>query len=398
MTRRNDVERLIEAYQITPRPAASERTRRDMLAAHKDARQTQPIWRMIMKNRVTKIGLAAAIILVLALLVQFGSGNSKAGLAFAQVLQQLDEIKTMTATLTYQNLTIDLMSREPGRRRMVFPDGSIRITDLSQKKTLFLNPHEKKASFQELTGSENPGSANILDELKRLRLSAEKDLGQKEIDGRTAKGFQIRKEGTDWIIWVDPDTAYPVRIEFTGTVLMGGTKAVMDHFQFNVDLDASLFALTVPEGYAVESKKAQSPHTPSEKDLVEALRVWSELNGGVFPSDFSGSPETMTNLGLAVRKAKGRVPSDQRKNFAVQSMAKVLAGLGFASRLGPECDWHYVGQNVESGRPGKPVCWWKPAGSSTYRVLYADLTLNDVPPEQLPTRDPSPQSGTQGNR
>jgi hypothetical protein len=30
-----------------------------------------------------------------------------------------------------------------------------------------------------------------------------------------------------------------------------------------------------------------------------------------------------------------------------------------------------------------PVCWWKPEGSETYRVVYEDLTVVDVEPDDF---------------
>jgi hypothetical protein len=30
------------------------------------------------------------------------------------------------------------------------------------------------------------------------------------------------------------------------------------------------------------------------------------------------------------------------------------------------------------------VCWYKPVGSQTYRVVYGDLSVRDVAPEDLP--------------
>jgi hypothetical protein len=30
------------------------------------------------------------------------------------------------------------------------------------------------------------------------------------------------------------------------------------------------------------------------------------------------------------------------------------------------------------------MCWWKPAGSKTYWVVYGDLSVRDVAPKDLP--------------
>jgi hypothetical protein len=43
-----------------------------------------------------------------------------------------------------------------------------------------------------------------------------------------------------------------------------------------------------------------------------------------------------------------------------------------------------VGKDVKFGDGESPVCWYRPDGSETYRVIYGDLTVKDVPPEELP--------------
>jgi hypothetical protein len=46
--------------------------------------------------------------------------------------------------------------------------------------------------------------------------------------------------------------------------------------------------------------------------------------------------------------------------------------------------WRYAGQNVPFGDATTPIFWYQPEGSATYRVIYADLSILDVAPEDLP--------------
>ena len=57
-----------------------------------------------------------------------------------------------------------------------------------------------------------------------------------------------------------------------------------------------------------------------------------------------------------------------------------------------ENDWHYAGQGVRLGDAGKPVCWWRPDGGETYRVIYGDLNVRDVPKEEVPESQPEPEA------
>jgi len=50
----------------------------------------------------------------------------------------------------------------------------------------------------------------------------------------------------------------------------------------------------------------------------------------------------------------------------------------------PAGAWRYAGQNVRFGDPAAPIFWYQPAGSPTCRVIYADLHVANVPPQNLP--------------
>jgi hypothetical protein len=47
-------------------------------------------------------------------------------------------------------------------------------------------------------------------------------------------------------------------------------------------------------------------------------------------------------------------------------------------------DLHYVGDGVRLGEAEKVILWYRPEGASNYRVLYGDLSVRDVAPENLP--------------
>ena len=57
----------------------------------------------------------------------------------------------------------------------------------------------------------------------------------------------------------------------------------------------------------------------------------------------------------------------------------------FVRAMKPENDWHYAGEGVQLGEAPTPICWWRPDGSETYRVVYGDLSIEDVAPEEVPS-------------
>ena len=62
----------------------------------------------------------------------------------------------------------------------------------------------------------------------------------------------------------------------------------MSDFEFNVDMDESLFSVEPPAGYELGSFFISTPtidgSTTKEKDLIETLREYSRLSGGPFPT------------------------------------------------------------------------------------------------------------------
>ena len=46
--------------------------------------------------------------------------------------------------------------------------------------------------------------------------------------------------------------------------------------------------------------------------------------------------------------------------------------------------WHYAGAGVKLGDASKAVYWYKPKGTSTWRVIYGDLSVKEVAQENLP--------------
>ncbi|MHC4659140.1 MAG: hypothetical protein ACYS83_08185 [Planctomycetota bacterium] len=65
-------------------------------------------------------------------------------------------------------------------------------------------------------------------------------------------------------------------------------------------------------------------------------------------------------------------------------MMKISRGLTFVQELPSDSDWHYAGKDAKFGDTDTAIFWYRPEGSQTYRVIYADLSITDVVPENLP--------------
>ncbi len=59
-------------------------------------------------------------------------------------------------------------------------------------------------------------------------------------------------------------------------------------------------------------------------------------------------------------------------------------GTMFLMKMKPDSHWHYAGAGVSLGDTKTAIFWYQPAGFKTYRVIYGDLRVKDVAPEDLP--------------
>jgi outer membrane lipoprotein-sorting protein len=343
-------------------------------------------WRIIMKSPVTKIAAAAVIIVSVAAGIHF-LGVPTEGLAWADVVEPILTARTMVFNVEGENVpTTRLMNMGTQRFRgeVLSSDGKtvqVIIFDYDASRMLTLIPNEKKAIVIDLKDlPEEP--ENVLEEMRNAVTEIQNDpdvsvepLGEKEVDGRIAKGFRATGPDGEWTIWADPQTALPIRMEQQ----WGQMEFVYTDFQFDVELDESLFSMEIPEGYSELPGGELPVESSTEQDLVETLRIWAEvILDRVFPEDFSG--QVYLDDCKKNRKKFAKLTQEQRVELGL----KMGPGFVFVQFLKAENDWHYVGKDVKVGDGESPVCWYRPDGSETYRVIYGDLSVKDIAPENLP--------------
>jgi len=396
------IERLLNDMNVTPDPEQDEQVLKAVLAAQVETRQHTPasmkpgVWRMIMHSKTSKIA-AAAVIIIATLSTMHFCGSSIEGMAWADVVQPLLTAQTIVfnvRSLEGENLPIArIMSIGTQRVRSEIEissaDGKtvkvIAICDFDTSQMLTLNPKQKIAAIIDIKGlPEKPENfveimRNMITELQHDPNVSIESLGEKEIDGRMAQGLRATdSEGNELMIWADSQSSVPIRMELKWRQ----THSEFTDFEFDVVLNESLFSMDIPEGYSTMSKSILSflPLTGgTEQDLVETLRSWAEeIRNGVFPEDFS--PQAFIDDTPKLRKhiAQGK------KEGTDEGPWKFARGWFFCRLLKPENDWHYVGKDVKFGDADSPVCWYRPTGSETYRVIYGDLSIKDVAPENLP--------------
>jgi outer membrane lipoprotein-sorting protein len=222
--------------------------------------RTEPnIWRTFMKNRMTKLAAAAAIVVAVFLGAHFVGGPDMSGVAFANVVRPLLAARTATFTLTRRAedqppLSYDMMYKEPLLSRSLMPGGLILVGDMNQGKIVTLLPSKKKATIS-IVPPEARNKGGLLDIRRLIREAQQHEqesvefLGKQQVDGHPAIGFRIQY----MTIWADSVTLLPIRIECILPSLAGREHEIveMTDFVFDIELKESLFSLEVPEGYTV---------------------------------------------------------------------------------------------------------------------------------------------------
>lgn len=319
-----------------------------------------------------------------------------------------------------------------------------------------INPDTKTVVIKKVVGL-----ARELDPLEEIRSLLRDEgkgdvkresLGEKEVDGRQAVGWRVsgpglHQPGATVVIWGDPETGLPIRIESYSA--LEGVKSTLSDFVFNVDLDELLFSAEPPAGYTVQTVEVDASQ-PTEEDLIALLRQYSTLMNGAFPESLdmnclvrtlgtririetmlpedkrpsdellreiteAETDEEITKLIEAefwknenqaqaerLRQMRNAEPDKGQEKVDVAKEARqkamevfdakwtgvylpIMRGLGFVAELPVESDVHYAGQGVSLDEPGTPIFWYRVKDATKYRVIWADLSVGEVdrPPKVL---------------
>jgi len=388
-----DIKKLIEQIEVTPSPRMDRHILSDMLAARDNASQTPAdnspptIWRTIMHNKVTHWAVAAAILIAVLL------GTHSLVLVsptFAEVIKPLFTAETIafdfiTGTEQTDPVMHDMVKGSRIRRTLSTLPNTIMIIDLEQSKILNLYTAKKQAALFDIQGPLQEATKSFLafirDTITRLQTNPElkaQKLPRKEFDGRSLIGFTSGGPDEHITIWADPKTALPVRIELR----IGQQSTVLKNFEFNIPIDDSDLSIELPAGYTLQKPQMDLSNV-TEADFVKSLRIWATvLNRGQFP-DAIDAPAFMKLVGQMEQVVAGiDMPEAELSRLGEkfgQGMMFIL--LYQAKGLEP---WHYAGQGVKAGDAQKAIFWYRPKDSPTYRVIYGDFTVRDVPPGDLP--------------
>jgi outer membrane lipoprotein-sorting protein len=334
------------------------------------------------------VSAAALITLVTIASLLLVSGSATAG--FAEMVRQVQKADTVVHRLTITATgrapeSAEILITREGSFRVKWNSGKTQVHNHAEGRSLLLSARSGKARLRD---SDSPAPSGLLLDLLATATEADAELlGLVELDGRRVEAYRLRKAAAGLLVWADPETHLPVKMEAESPGSNGPTVLVLDRFRWNASVPEGAFDLSIPEGFALVK-----PVEPTQEALIDSLRMCAERSDGVFPASFEmltvsrlfmeGFPAVPLDPGVDEHIAIGVSvePDEESKQFFRTSRT----ALAFVERIGANGTWKYVGGGVALGDGTKPVCWWRADNSKNFRVVYGDLEVRDVPPEQLP--------------
>ena len=380
-------------------------------------------------TRTFKIAIAALIFIGVCLGVPYLGHHPDRGTAVAQAIEQIEKAKAVTWKLTFYNHVTSKDGQrtwvETETREMAYKAPGLYwealhptahggsehtcITDAVNLKVLSLVPAERRAFLRELAvagaGSRGPfvryaeqmNAPDLQWVGKRTTATGEVNVFRRSFPKDGSVGDVSRD------FWVDTITKRLVRVQSPGAdvydpetdPLRGNPveKAwstmepccfVMSDIDFDAQLDDSLFSLVPPAGYTLETEQRAYV---TEKEMVDYLGIMADYNDRTFP-ERPYSIESKRLNGIYDKPKANRTPAEQRlldtvDHYKMASLNMMPTG-HFVEDSTVKGSFRYLGNGVKLGDKDRIVCWYKLQGAATYRVVYGDLSIKDVAPEDLP--------------
>ncbi len=240
-------------------------------------------------KRVLRIAAILLMFAGIAAVAGYFIFGRPASVAWADVQNQIRNMHTVSLTATIQmpnkpEMRIAMYCQEPGlaRQDIASPQRGINIVDMPKGLMVSLMPDQKMATRMTLTGMDERRRQELLEkqdftqQFKKMINENATEIGQREINGRLAKGFRIHNEnlfiagGMNIELWVDNTSGQPVEM----LMEQSGTKIHYSDFHFNEPLDPAMFSTDIPEAYQVRDMSVNMGPATAE-DIVRMLKVWT---------------------------------------------------------------------------------------------------------------------------
>jgi len=377
------------------------------------------VWRIIIKHRASKLAVAAGVIMVAVIGINyFDVPIDGTSVAWGEVLRKVEQIRTCiyrgharimpTDDKEYTMESEVFVSSEHGSRVDSYKGEKLLMTQymLPAEKALISVAHEKKKYMRMLLTEEHvwkmrqQGGGDPREIVRQFLSGRYTELGRAVIDAVEVEGVETTDPNVyggmveDFVarLWVDVHTDLPVRLEMEVQMESeAGLKQmsmVMDGFQWDVELDLSMFEPNIPADYN-ELPPLQMPEM-DEASAVQGLGVFAGITGGKYPSSLAGMKvmkEVMEAMKPSFPDDPNNKPSEgEREKMMAEAMQKVVKVQGacmfYAELVREGKDPAYYGDRVTAEDTDAVLMRWR-ISDDEYRVIFGDLTAENVTAERL---------------
>lgn len=388
-----------------------------------DASANKPsVGRIIMKSKMTK--LTAAAVMIIAVLAGINMFNGTP--VWADVLENISRAKSVvykeTSEIPKYTFTNVEMVSENGIVRSELEHGIILIMDVANKITLWLEPSKKEATrYGEPVAIMKKNNFSYIGWLRKLHEAEAEFAGSQELDGQMTSVYVWEVPFETITVWVNPEMNLPIKVEHktfantekdvvfpsytlflsdfggdsnvsasgsvgssrgSGKGISQDTTKTMYDFEWDVELDPSLFSLEPPEGYTLQQKYSEDSPV-DEHSLIHILQFWADWNDGQFPTEEQlNDPQAFMPSVIKAYDKDGDPEEefDQARNEA----ARIVKGIYVVQEKKVDSSWGYAGEGVELGQAEMIVCWWYDEEKQGYQAVLGDLSVVEVLEDQLP--------------
>ncbi len=230
-------------------------------------------------------------------------------------------------------------------------------------------------------------------------------LKPKTIDNKKVQGYETRDPdylkftGDSFVarLWVDVETLLPVRHEIDFDFGAGWTRHLAQYdYQWDLTVSESDFTPEVPSDFNPDPTHNTQAPSLSEQGFIEVLQMAADLTGS-YPAELNTqglqqlaagiSRALMTDDSAPAQRYREQLgmdrstkPSPQIQQQLIMKLTTLTAFPRVLSRQNAEPVYH--GDLVRPGDKLLPLMHWKTPQNS-HRVLFGDLHLETVTPEQL---------------
>jgi hypothetical protein len=382
-------------------------------------------------RRAAVLGAAAASLACVVVGLMHLLGGGPATTAFAQIMDQIERASSLTweQTVYLRHTSSDGLRtwittqnsvgayKAPGLYREEMLDAKGRVTrveiaDALHGRRLVLYPFDNKASLSEgVPWYARRGPLAQFEE--ELRAGDLEWVQARSMPEGKANVFRLavvdRANGQPWSydLWINQRTKDLVEVHVPGTDLFNPdtdparhhppeavsartvtAASVFHHIAYNAQLDDSLFQLEAPRGYRVEANE-RADRTVNEAEMISFLGLLAECNDRTFPESLFPAAPAADQLNQSLEKPKQERRAAEQKlleaiDFYKQAGVNEMPISRFVQEGVVEHSFRYLGKGVKLGDSERMVCWYKLRGGLTYRVIYGDLSVKDLPAEALP--------------